>query len=134
LSQAETLFQKALRAIEGRKLNWWRSMVLYQLGMVQVARQAEGGGIRPFFTKALQAISNGGCPDDLPLILLQLAKLAGDEEKRWQLLEACLSAAWRRSRDSDKVNCFREAGELLLNADAPRLRRLGGNCLAWIEA
>ena len=134
LSQAETLFQKALRAVESRQLLWWRPVVLYQLGMVQVARQAEGGGIRPFFTSAHQAIANGGCPDELPLILLQLAKLAEDEESRWQLLEASVSAAFRRSRYIDKMICFREAGELLLNADAPRLRRLGGSCLAWIEA
>ncbi|KAA3664861.1 MAG: hypothetical protein DWQ04_03600 [Chloroflexi bacterium] len=134
LSQAETLFQKALRAIESRKLDWLRPAVLYQMGMLQVARQADVGEIRPFFTKAHHAIVNGGCPDDMPLILLQLAKLADDEEKRRQLLEACVSAVSHRSRYSDKVICYREAGELLLNADTPRLRRLGGNCLAWIEA
>lgn len=134
LSQAETLFQKALRAVESRKLVWWHPVVLYQLGMVQVARQATVGEIRPFFTKSHHAISNGGCPDELPLILLQLAKLAEDEETHWQLLEASVAAATKRSRYIDKVNCFREAGELLLHAKSLRLRRLGGNCLAWIEA
>ena len=134
LSQAETLFQKALRAVESRKVLWWRPAVLYQLGMVQMARHVDGGEIRPFFTKAYQAISNGGCPDDLPLILLQLAKLAGDEEPRWQLLEASVAAAFRRSRYIDQVVCFQEAGELLLSADVPRLRRLGGSCLAWLES
>ncbi len=134
LSQAEMLFQKALRAVESRKLLWWRPVVLYQMGMVQVARRADVGETRPFFKRAHQAVTNGGCPDQLPLILLQLAKLADDEETHRQLLEACVSAAIRRSRYSDKVICFREAGELLLNADTPRLRRLGGSCLAWIEA
>ena len=134
LSQAETMLQKALRAVESRKLRWWLPMVLYQLGMVQVAREVSVEEIRPFFTKAHHAAANGGCPDDMPLILLQLARLEADEEKRMQLLEACVATATERSRFADKVACFREVGPLLLNAEESRLRRLGGSCLAWIEA
>ncbi|MCP5101327.1 MAG: tetratricopeptide repeat protein, partial [Chloroflexi bacterium] len=134
LSQAETLFHKAMRAIEARRLTWWRSSALYHLGRVKMARHDPVAEAEPYLRRALQAVSEGGCADDLPLILLALARIQQDEVQKEQFLETAVSAAFQRSRYADKVICFEEAGVLLLNASSERLRRLGGMCLAWLEA
>jgi adenylate cyclase len=132
-SQAETLFQKAMRAIDARQLTWWRAAALYYLGRVKMARRQPAAEVEPYLRQALQAVYDGGCTDDLPLILLQLARLSEEEDQRVQFLETAVSAAFQRSRYADKVSCFQEAGSQLLSAKSERLRRLGGMCLTWLE-
>ncbi len=133
-SQAKTLFEKAVRAIDGRGLHWWRPAALYYLGVVKLAQNQHSTEAAAIFEQAKLAVVNGGCPDELPLILLQLAKLEVNESAKLLLLETAVSAAFKRSRFCDKLTCFQEAGELLMNAPLYRHRRLGGSCLAWIEA
>lgn len=133
LSQAKDLFEKAMRVIEARRLRWWRPMVLYWLARVEIAHGAAPDEGAALLRQAIQAIHAGGSPDELAIILLELAQLRQGDE-RWELLEACVAAAQQRARYTDRRYCFRVAGELLLEAESPRLRRLGGSCLAWLES
>lgn len=132
-AQAETLFQRGMHIIESRRLRWWRPTALYWLGRVSMESRDKQSEAAHYFRRAIRAIHDGGSPDDLPLILLHYARLTPGE-MQWELLEACVAAAFRRARFIDRMRCLREAGERLLAAEEPRLRRLGGCSLAWVEA
>lgn len=131
--QAESLFLKALRAIEQRHLHWWRPAALYYLGLVHQQRpERQRETAVSLFKRALAAVSSGGCPDDKPRILLRLALLADSDSERMQLLEQCVAAAVARTRFIDRLTCFRIAGKELARSDDVRQRQIGHTCLAWV--
>ncbi|NJN55570.1 MAG: hypothetical protein HC804_12930 [Anaerolineae bacterium] len=85
------------------------------------------------YEEGVTAVSQGGCPDELPLLLLRLAQLTPAQDvRRWSFLERCVTAVYDRARHADKLLCLQEAGRLLLHAPDPRLRRIGAGCLAAI--
>ena len=83
-------------------------------------------GKRPFpppidyFQKAFQAVEDGGCPDEIPLILLHLGLTAhalGDA-RCWHYLETAVQAAQQRARFADRQAVLQQAGEAF-TATAP---------------
>lgn len=131
--QAKDLLNKAMRVIEMNKLAWWRPAALYLKGLIQVQENDLRRAQKTFKT-AVQQINEGGNPDELPLLLWQLATISEDEQKKYQLLEACISAAQNRSRYCDKLACYKAAGPILSCSEEPRLKQLGNICLAFVES
>lgn len=130
--QVDGLVQKALQFIEAQGLAWWRPAALYLQGLLY--REWDAARAQERFAEGITAVAQGGCPDELPLLLWQLALLTDDEAHKWSLLEASVAAAYQRARYHDKLACYRAIGPMLLQADSPRLRRMGGMCLAFVEA
>ncbi|NKQ37338.1 MAG: hypothetical protein HF973_17195, partial [Chloroflexi bacterium] len=111
---------------------WWRPSVWYLWGETALAA-GDRRYARELFSEALTAVHEGGCPDELPLILLQLARLTAKRDAhRLRFFEAAVAAAHERSRFPDKVVCFKEAGKVLSGVGDGRLRRIGEGCLAWV--
>lgn len=130
--QAITLLTAAEEETTSHNLVWWQPAVAYWQGRVQVAT-GDVAAAAAVYRAGVTAVSQGGCPDDLPLLLLRLGQLTPpDEARRWEYLEGCVTAVYERSRQTDKQLCLQEAGTLLLDAPTARLRRIGAGCLAAI--
>lgn len=138
--KAESLLQRVLTAVAPKRLVWWQPAVLYAWGMLLLAqpdgdnRKTAVAEAHQYFRKGLQAVAAGGCPDDLPLILLQLGLTAqemGDD--RWgHYLETAVQAAQQRARHTDRLVVLQEAGQVLYHAANPHLRQLGREALAQV--
>jgi len=134
LEEARLWLAKAVALAREPEVVWLRPSVWYLWGETALAA-GDQRYARELFSEALAAVHEGGCPDDLPLILLQLARLTAKQEAhRLRFFEAAVSAAHERSRFPDKLLCFREAGQVLAAAADGRLRRIGEGCLAWAAA
>lgn len=133
--QAKVLLAKALTAVETEKLVWWRPLALYLAGLAELARgnNQQARPARRYFESALEAVQSGGCADELPLILWQLARAEPDDGRRGRYLKACVKAAQRRARYEDRIFCLHQAGTALARYDDARLRQIGINCLAQID-
>jgi tetratricopeptide (TPR) repeat protein len=97
---------EALALVEEKEITWWRPAVynLYArvslaLGEIEQAFQAAQSGIT--------AVSNGGCPDYLPLLFLAMGE--AKPEKRLEYLQDCVLAAEKRARYVDRVHCLQIA-------------------------
>ncbi|MCP4419636.1 MAG: hypothetical protein GY805_23745, partial [Chloroflexi bacterium] len=131
--QAESLLQKMLTAVASKQLIWWQPAAFYSWGMLLLARAEEDerktavAEAHRFFQKGLQAVAAGGCPDELPLILLQLGLTAHEleDDRCWHYLETAVQAAHQRTRFADKQHTLRQASQALLQAPDPHLRQLG---------
>ncbi len=129
-SQAASLLAAAQGEVTASGLTWWQPAVAYWQGMVHVA-VADETAAKLAYRQALMAVTRGGNPDDLPLILLRLGQLTPAEDARhWEYLERCVTAVYDRVRYADKLVCLQEAGALLVHAPDGRLRRIGAGCLA----
>ena len=130
--EARLWLAKAVALAQAEGTVWQRPSVWYLWGETVLAA-GDRRYARELFSEALTAVHEGGCPDDLPLILLQLARLTAKRDThRLRFFEAAVSAAHERSRFPDKLTCFREAGAILAEVDDGRLRRIGEGCLAWV--
>ncbi|MCA9916993.1 MAG: AAA family ATPase [Anaerolineales bacterium] len=139
LPQAEKLLRQALAAVEPRRLVWWQPAAYHAWGRLLLARADEDldreTAVREAhqcFQKGFQAIEAGGCPDELPLILLQLgltAQILGDE-RCWHYWETAVQTAQQRARHADRQSVLRQAGEALQQAPAPHLQKIGQQALA----
>ena len=127
LERAQYLFTEAKEIIEENNFAWWRPAVFYYEGLSWLV-QEELTEARRSFQHALEAVDADGCPDYLPLILLELAQLASDKEKQ-AYLEKCAQAAQARGRFLDRIHCLDKAGSMLLQYDQARLRKVGASCL-----
>lgn len=134
LDQAKDLLAKGMRVIEVNKLNWWRPAALYLRGLIERQEGEDMRRAQNTFKTAVQQISQGGNPDELPLLLWQLAEITDDEGKKMQLWEACIVAAQTQARYFDKLSCYKAAGPILSDSREPRLQKLGNFCLAFVES
>jgi hypothetical protein len=75
------------------------------------------GKAQQYFAKAVEAVSQRGCPDYLPQALLGLAMVEADPEKKRGLLAECVRTAEERARFVDRMHCLEVAGELLKGLD-----------------
>ena len=119
--QAQMLLQKALTAVASPNLVWWQPAAYYGWGMLLLARAKDGeretvvAEAHRYFQKALQAVETGGCPDERPLILLQLGLTARElkDEKCWDYLETAVQAAHQRARYTDRQTTLKHAQHTL---------------------
>ena len=132
---AELFLQTVFGLIQKHQIQWIKPEAYYLKGMLKYFVDGDDENGRVAMIDALKAVKEGGCPDEMPLILLRLAQFTADNsDKRWQYYEACVAAAHERSRMQDKRICFAEAGKALSAATDERLRRIGAGCLAWIDS
>ncbi|MBK7895289.1 MAG: hypothetical protein IPJ90_10520 [Anaerolineaceae bacterium] len=146
LPQAEKLLRQVLTAVAPRRLVWWQPAAYHAWGRLLLAQaEAVGGGgngetavreAHQFFQKGFQAVEAGGCPDELPLILLQLANTAhtlGDD-RCWHYWETAVQTAIQRARHTDRQFVLQQAGEALAQAPLPHLQQVGQQALVQATA
>lgn len=139
--EAESLLKRVLTAVTSQRLVWWRPAACYAWGMLQLARAGEDewetavSQAHQSFREGLQAVDAGGCPDELPLILLQLGLTAQEmgDERCWDYLETAVQAARQRARHTDRLFVLHEAGQTLLQAPTAHLQQLGHETLAHLS-
>jgi tetratricopeptide (TPR) repeat protein len=133
--QTKSLCQLALQSCLARNLLWWLPMAHYWLGMAELDKGEAAASSQ--FQNALEAVERGGNPDMLPLILLQLALLESEVERRERYLVSSVKAANIRAAYRERIACFRIAGPLLTVSANADLRQMGERCLhlvAWFDA
>ncbi|MCI0395006.1 MAG: tetratricopeptide repeat protein, partial [Chloroflexi bacterium] len=131
IEKAESLLEEATRLIEENNLSWWRPVALYFHGLTKLT-QGESELAYRDFRKALDAFDQGGCPDYLPLILLELGMLTFGEEKR-SYFEKCVKSALKRCRYKDRIWCFSTVGSVLQGCEEPGLQALRQYCLQQLQ-
>jgi hypothetical protein len=144
LSQAEKLLSQALTAVTPRRHVWWQPAAYHAWGRLLLAqaevesphRKTAVAEAYQFFHKGLRAVESGGCPDELPLILLQLGLTARElgEAQCWHYLETAVQIAQQRARFTDRQLVLKQAGDLLLQAPAAHLQRHGQNVVTHTAA
>jgi tetratricopeptide (TPR) repeat protein len=133
--QSKSLCQLAIKGCLARHLLWWLPLAYYWLGMAESDYDQAAASSQ--FQNALDAVKQGGNPDMLPLISLQLALLETEVERRESYLVACVKAANVRAAYRERIACFRIAGPLLAASTNAELRQMGERCLhlvAWFDA
>lgn len=97
--------QLAHQLASGRQMIWWRPTLLYfQATYTLTLSQVEPA--QSLLQEAQAAVREGGNPDYLPLILLELAHLAPNMVEEQHYLAACIQAAEKRGRYLDKLHCL----------------------------
>ncbi len=133
--EADSLLRRVLAVVSPE--SWWRPAALYLWGILLLARPAENerktavAQAHQSFREGLQAVHAGGCPDELPLILLQLGLTAREmgDERCWYYLETAVQAAHQRARHTDRLLVLQQAGQVLLDAPDVNLQQLGQEAL-----
>lgn len=97
LNEAKTL-------IFDHGITWWRPVYFYFQGALYIAQQ-EFEKAQDVLRKGVTAVQEGGNPDYLPLLLLELAHLAPDDQGQ-KFLKRCVTAAKERSRYLDRLHCL----------------------------
>lgn len=133
LARAAAMLDEAATMIEDKDLAWWRPVAAYFKGLLSLA-QNDTAKAKARFEQALSTVEQGGCPDYLPLILLELAQLEAESDKRTIYLRQCVEAAQRRARLLDQIACLKKAGEMLVNETGEALRALGKQALAQAQS
>ena len=118
LDEAWHCLREALLVIEEKELNWWRPHALYWSGRAHI-KEGNNAAAAASLHLALQAVTDRGCPDYLPLIWLALAELTTEQAEETHCLEQCLLTANQRARYVDRLYCQQRVGEIL----AERRRR-----------
>ena len=108
-AEARTLLDQAEAG--ATNISWWRPAVAYFQG-VAARQMGEKARAVECFTAGRRLVEARGCPDYLPLLLLELARLEEDPARRKAYLEQCLSAT-QRAHAADRERCEREATHLL---------------------
>jgi tetratricopeptide (TPR) repeat protein len=133
--QTKPLCHLTLQTCLAHNLLWWLPLAYYWLGLAELDQNESGATI--LFQQALDAVKQGGNPDMLPPISLQLALLEIDIERRERYLVTCVKAANMRAAYRERIACFRIAGPLLTASTNADLRQMGERCLhlvAWFDA
>jgi tetratricopeptide (TPR) repeat protein len=132
-AQAEALLAEAETEATAVGLKWWLPHIFYWQGKLKLADNQKGEAEALLLT-ALTAVSNGGNPEQRPLILLEMALLQSEtSSRRWQYLEMCLTAISDRTRHRDKMVCLQKAAAALSLAPEPRQRQMAVDCLAALS-
>ncbi len=141
--QARSLLQKVLTAVASRQFVWWQPAAYYTWGQLLLATAGEGVArqsalVEAFrsFQKGFQAVQTGGCPDELPLLLLQMGLTAVElgDTRGWDYLETAVEAARQRARHTDRQQVQQQARLALGHAPDPHLRQLGQSLMRQSEA
>jgi hypothetical protein len=103
--------ERAEKLVKEMGLVWWQPVVAYFQGKYY-CQEGNRAAARLCFEAGKTAVAQGGSPDYLPLILLELARLSEDNEQKGYLRQA-VEAAQQRSRAVDRVTCLQMAGQLL---------------------
>lgn len=103
--------ERAEKLIKEMGLVWWQPIVAYFQGLFYI-QQGDRAAARVCFEAGKTAVSQGGSPDYLPLILLDLGRLS-EGNKQIGYLRQAVEAAQQRSRAVDRVTCLQMAGQLL---------------------
>ena len=103
--KAEHWLHTAAQLLENSQSLWWLPALryyqaMYQLGVPEVEEA------RRLLQEGQAAVVEGGNPDYLPLILLELAHLAPNAIEEHRYLSQCASAAHKRARYLDKLHCL----------------------------
>ncbi|MCB8979674.1 MAG: AAA family ATPase [Ardenticatenaceae bacterium] len=131
--QARTLLQKMLTAVASRQFVWWQPAAFYAWGQLLLATAGVGADrktavaeAQQFFQQGFQAVQAGGCPDELPLILLQMGLTAVElgDMRGWDYLETAVEAANQRARLTDRQFVLQQARVALSHAPDAHLRQL----------
>ncbi len=133
ITQAQQDFAAAANIIEEKNLAWWQPIVYYFKGVTN-SRLDNQVSAQKAFLHGIEAINNEGCPDYLPLLLLELAQLEKNPAQKLNHLKNCLQAADSRARSLDKIKCFSLAGKFLAAAKEPAMQTLGKDFLARSES
>lgn len=105
--------RKAREIIERKKYSWWRPVVYYYLGVV-ARLQHHTSDAKEFYTIGVTTTASEGCPDYLPLLNLELARVADNLEQRKSYLNQSLKNADLRSPLHFKQICYRVASQMLM--------------------
>lgn len=136
-NQAKSLFKRAIQIVKANDLTWWQPAVLYHMGLLKLMQaksmQQEPREARQHFKAALRAIENGGNPDYFALILLQLANVEANKQRRLQYLAKCIRAAEKRAPYWHRITCYKVAGAVLAQCDDAHLRQVGKQCLVQVN-
>lgn len=133
LTQAETLLVEVESELAGIDLDYWKPELLYWQSKGHIA-QNKTQRAREALLTAERLAANQNSPELLPLILLDLALLFPEDDKRhWQYLEKCVSAATVRARVMDKLYCLKVAGQKLVQSSDSRLNQIGVDCLTVVQ-
>jgi len=116
LDRAKPLLITGLNLIEKNRLSWWQPAVDYFTGLLYVHMGDTGLAVKSFIA-GIAAIENEGCPDYLPLIQLELARLEKETNKQRNLLLACIGSAENRARFVDLIHCYEHVGAFLADID-----------------
>ena len=109
--------------IADKNLVWWQSVAAYFRGKYH-CYQSELEVAEACFRLGETAVAQGGSPDYLPLIFLELAALVTDHSRETYLVQS-IEAAQKRSRHRDRLHCLQTAGQLLLASKNEAMREIG---------
>lgn len=119
--EASSYLNTAVNIINHRNYLWWKPAAHYYLGQTTLERER---AVKQY-QAALEAVENEGCPDYLPLILLELAKNSPIEAEKIKYLKKCLITAASRAKFHHKQLCITEAAHLLMQFDDDKLVQFG---------
>ena len=114
--------------VNDKNLAWWQPVVAYLRGLFccHIGDLVEA---REYFEQGATAVSQGGSPDYLPLILLELAQLTEGTTRDIYLIQT-ITAIRQRSRFIDRIHCLQTAGQMLLESKNEAMRTNGRNLLS----
>lgn len=133
VQRAAAALTAAATLVEENTMALWRPVADWLYGRL-LAAQNEPAQAQKRLQQALTAVQQGGNANYLPLILLELARLESDPERRAELLEQCVEKTGQRAGYLDRIHCLQEAGALLLTLDKAHLQARGRDCLQRAEA
>ena len=110
--QAEAHLATAAHLLQGGSINWWRPTLLYYQAIYKLG-VPEVDGARRLLEEGQTAVQEGGNPDYLPLILLDLAHLAPHVVEEHRYLTRCAHAAEKRARYLDRLHCLQVCEALI---------------------
>lgn len=108
--QATALLAQAQSLAEG--MPWCQPAIAYFAGLA-CRQKGDIAAARQQFQDGCRYARAQGCPDYLPLLLLELGRLETDVGQRRIYLEQCLEAAAHRARHADRLYCREEVERLL---------------------
>ena len=124
IQKSSNLLVEVLSRIHQFDADWWLPSVYHLLGEVNLAQNKEEEAII-YFQKGIASAKQKGCPDYLPLSLLEMAKLQTDKDRRYRFLSECIDVAEKRARFSDRIFCLESAGQLLIEEEDSNMIKLG---------
>lgn len=104
---------EAIDLLEAKNYSWWKPVAYYYLGRYFSLRGNVEKATESLQT-AVEAVKNEGCPDYLPLVYLELARLVEEPALKRDYLKQCLAHSVTRSKHHHKQYCYETGSQLLL--------------------
>ncbi len=102
----------AVSIVEEKHYSWWKPAAYFYLGKAYIQRDNIPLG-RDAFERAIHAVLHEGCPDYLPLIYLELAKLEEELPEMISQIQLCIQNAQERAKSRDRKFVYEEVRRLL---------------------